>query len=269
MNDFQHDKEASFLRQYFKAFRFYLITGLMVWTPLLVTVWLSRWLFKTVGLGIESAIEEGYGWLNKFGERIPRLHFLRTLEYKKGFGFLTAIALFLTTGFLARNLVGQRVIRASEQLVGRVPGVNKIYKAVRQIRDVFVGRDGAVFQRVCMIEYPRPGIFAVGFITSTEEGVVQRTLNRKVIAVFVPTTPNPTSGFLLYLHPSEVIEMDVTVEEAMKLIISGGAYIPGNYEDDQHDDRPDYRKIVASGKPKQTPKKKTSDPDTSPAPSES
>ena len=247
MSDFKTNNEESFLAQYFKAFRFYLITGLMVWTPLLVTVWLSWWLFKNVGLGIESVIENGYGWLNALGERNPRLHFLRTLEYKKGFGFLTTVALFLTTGFLARNLIGQRFIRAMEQLVGRVPGVNKIYKAVRQIRDVFVGRDGAVFQKVCVVEYPRPGLYAVAFITSTEHGVVQQTMDRELIAVFVPTTPNPTSGFLLYLHPSEVREMDVTVEEAMKLIVSGGAYIPGNYEDDNdHDDRPHYRKILTS-----------------------
>lgn len=259
MKNFQADKEEGFLRQYFKAFRFYLITGLMVWTPLLVTVWLSWWLFKNVGLGIESIIEEGYAFLNRLGERFPNFHFLRTLEYKKGFGFLTAVALFLTTGFLARNLIGQRFIRATEQLVGRVPGVNKIYRAVRQIRDVFVGRGGAVFQQVCMVEYPRPGIFAVGFITSTDEGIVQQTMNRELIAVFVPTTPNPTSGFLLYLHPSEVIKMDVSVEEAMKLIMSGGAYIPGNHDDDDDsDERPHYRKIVASGKPKKSHDKSAS-----------
>lgn len=267
MKEFKTNTEDGFISQYFKAFRFYLLTGLMVWTPLLVTVWLSWWLFKNVGLGIESVIENGYGWLNRLGERVPRLHFLRTLEYRQGFGFLTTVALFLTTGFLARNLIGQRIIRMTERLVGRVPGVNKIYKAVRQIRDVFVGRDGAVFQKVCLVEYPRPGLFAVAFVTSKEHGIVQESLGRDLIAVFVPTTPNPTSGFLLYLNPSEVTEIDVTVEEAMKLIVSGGAYIPGNYDDDENDDRPHYRKIVANRKPKQSPNKDASD--SAPAPSES
>lgn len=234
MNEFQANKEESFLRQYFKAFRFYLVTGIMVWVPLIVTVWLTWWLFKTVGLGIESVIANGYSWLNSFGERVPRLSFLTTLEYRKGFGFMSAVALFLTTGFLARNLIGQRFIRGTEQLVSRIPGINKIYKAVRQIRDVFVGREGAVFQKVCIVEYPRKGIYAVAFITSREQGLIQNAAEKELVAVFLPTTPNPTSGFLLYIPVDEIIEVDVAAEEAMKLIISAGAYIPGLH-DSEHD----------------------------------
>jgi uncharacterized membrane protein len=239
MNEFKANKEESFLRQYFKAFRFYLVTGLMVWVPLIVTVWLTWWLFKNVGLGIESVIENGYSRLNGVGERIPRLQFLTTFQYRKGFGFLTAVALFLTTGFLARNLVGQRFIRATEQVVSRVPGINKIYKAVRQIRDVFVGRDGAVFQKVCIVESPRKDLYAVAFITSREQGLVQDATDKDLVAVFVPTTPNPTSGFLLYFPSDEIIEVDVAAEEAMKLIISGGAYIPGMHEEENAEDAED------------------------------
>lgn len=225
-------KKDSFLKQYFKAFRFYLLTGLMVWTPLLVTVWLTWWLFSNVGLGIESVIENAYERLNALGGKHDRLKFLESLSYAKGYGFLITIALFLTTGFIARNLVGIRIIRSLEKLLSRIPGVNRIYKAVGQIRDVVAGRQGAVFQQVCIVEYPRQGVYVVAFVTSKERGIVQESLGKDLVAVFVPTTPNPTSGFLLYLKPEDVREIDLPIEEAMKLIVSAGAYIPGNHDDE-------------------------------------
>ena len=225
-------KKDSFINQYFKAFRFYLLTGLIVWTPLLVTVWLTWWLFSNVGLGIESVIESVYGKLIELGTKYDRLKFLGALEYQKGYGFLITIAVFLTTGFIARNLIGQRIIRSIERMFSRVPGISRIYKAVGQIRDVVVGRQGAVFQKVCIVEYPRPGVYVVAFVTSKEHGIVQESLGEPLVAVFVPTTPNPTSGFLLYLDAKDVREIDLPVEEAMKLIISGGAYIPSKEADD-------------------------------------
>jgi uncharacterized membrane protein len=187
-------------------------------------------LFKNVGLGIESVIEGGYTLINNFGEKHERFELLTTLKYRRGFGFLMSVALFLTTGFLARNLVGQRIIKGLERLVSRVPGISRIYKAVRQIRDVVVGREGAIFQKVCVVQYPRPGVYVMAFMTSEEQGVVQEATGKKLSAVFVPTTPNPTSGFLLYIPPDEIVVLDIPVEEAMKMIVSGGAYIPGQHE---------------------------------------
>ena len=230
----QPPDKPGFWREYFRAIRFYLVTGLMVWVPLIVTVWLTYWLFKNVGLGIENIIQNVYAWLNDVGERVPALSFLTQFEYRKGFGFLISVALFLTTGILARNLVGQRVIRSTERILNRVPGINRIYRAVRQIRDVFVNREGAVFQQVCVIEYPRKGIHAVAFVTSQDKGIVQETTGKHLHAVFLPTTPNPTSGFLLYLPEEEITYMDIGVEEAMKLIVSAGAYIPGKHDEDTH-----------------------------------
>ena len=221
-------KKTSFIRQYLRALRFYLVTGLLVWIPLIVTLWLTWWLFKNVGLGLENLIKSAYLAVNDLGQRIPWLGFLPEIEYKPGFGFLIAIALFLTTGFLTRNLVGRRVIRAGERIMDRIPLVSKIYRAVQQIRDVFVSREGTVFQQVCIVEYPRKGVYAVGFITSSEQGIVHDAVDKKLHSVFVPTTPNPTSGFLLYFSPEEIIPLDISVEDAMKLIISGGAYLPGS-----------------------------------------
>ena len=221
-------KKTSFIRQYLRALRFYLITGLLVWIPLIVTLWLTWWLFKNVGLGLENLIKSGYSAFNDLGQRISWLQFLPEIKYKPGIGFLIAFALFLTTGFLARNLVGRRVIRAGERIMDRIPLVSKIYRAVQQIRDVFVSREGTVFQKVCVVEYPRKGVYAVGFITSTEQGVVHDAIDKELHSVFVPTTPNPTSGFLLYFSPEEITILDISVEDAMKLIISGGAYLPGS-----------------------------------------
>jgi uncharacterized membrane protein len=240
MAPYKENKNDSFIKRYFKAFRFYLITGLMVWIPLIVTVWLTWWLFKNVALGIEGIFENAVERLNAIGEdedASERLKILATLKYRRGLGFGLAVVLFLSTGLIARNLIGQRIIRSLERLLSRVPGVNRIYKAVRQIRDVVVGRDGAVFQKVCVVQYPRKGVYVVAFVTSEEQGVVQITTGKNLSAVFVPTTPNPTSGFLLYLPPEEITVMDIPVEEAMKLIISGGAYQPGQYEEEEEPPR--------------------------------
>jgi uncharacterized membrane protein len=122
--------------------------------------------------------------------------------------------------------VWRKVIAAGEQIVAKIPGISKVYTAVTQIRDVFIRRDGAVFQEVILVEYPRPGLTVVGFITSREQGIVQAAAQKKMIAVFVPTTPNPTSGFLFYVPEEDLIPLDIAVEDAMKLIVSGGAFLP-------------------------------------------
>ena len=220
--------QRSFIRQYLRALRFYLVTGLLVWIPLIVTVWLTWWLFKNVGLGLENLIKSGYSAFNGLGQSRPWLEFLPEIKYRPGIGFLIAIALFFTTGVLTRYLVGRRVIGAGERILDRIPLVSKLYRAVQQIRDVFVSREGTVFQQVCIVEYPRKDVYAVGFVTSTEHGIVHDAVDKQLHSVFVPTTPNPTSGFLLYFSPEEITLLDISVEDAMKLIISGGAYLPGS-----------------------------------------
>ena len=230
-------KKSSFLRRYLRALRFYLVTGLLVWVPLIVTIWLTWWLFRKVGLGLENLIESAYLFANDLGSRYSYLSFLSKLHYRMGIGFFIAIALFLTTGFLTRYLVGRRVIGAGERILDRIPIVSRLYRAIQQIRDVFVSREGTVFQQVCLVEYPRKGIYAVAFITSREQGVVHDALGKDLLSVFLPTTPNPTSGFLLYLNPKEITILDISIEDAMKLIISGGAFLPGTAVVDELRDR--------------------------------
>ena len=208
----------------------YMLTGLMVWIPLIISIWISWWVIYNIGFGIEDFIKRGLNVVadSDIFSHIVILGILRD-NYRPGMGFLSAILLFICTGFVSRYLVARKVISAGEQIVARIPFMSRIYVAAQQIRDVFMNREGAVFQKVVILEYPRRGIFAVGFVTSTDQGIVQDTIGRDLTAVFLPTTPNPTSGFLLYLPSDELVTLHVTVEDAMKLIVSGGAYIPNRY----------------------------------------
>lgn len=216
-----------FFRQYLRALRLYFITGLLVWVPLIVTLWITWWLFKTVGLGLENLIQRGYESLHGIGQRVPQLEFLTGLTYVRGFGFLIAAALFLTTGFLARSLIARRLISAFERIFDRIPLISTIYRAVQQIRDVFISREGAVFQKVVLVEYPRDNTWVIGFLMSREQGVVQHALGAEHWSVFVPSIPNPTTGFLLFYPPERIQILNLTIEEGMKIVISGGTYMPG------------------------------------------
>ena len=236
MSPINHEPEynsfSSFMRVYFKQVQRYVTTGIMVWVPLFITIWVS-WLFiSKISLAIKVSMGHVENYVRSVGERVESLDFLRHFRFDEpaaamATGFLLAILLFLCTGFLTRYIVGRKIIAAGEMVVGKIPLISRVYLAVQQIRDVFVNREGAVFQQVVLLEYPRKGITAVGFVTSDEQGAVQKTAGKRMMAVFVPTTPNPTSGFLLYLPEEELTPLDMTVEDAMKLIVSGGAYIPG------------------------------------------
>lgn len=230
--DAHDDKKAEpgkpgFFNQYFRALRFYFITGLLVWVPLIVTAWVAWWLFKTVGLGLEGLIQRGYDLLHQVGNRVPQLSFLTSITYVRGFGFLIALALFLTTGFLTRSIVTRRLISAVERILDRIPLISTIYRAVQQIRDVFITREGAVFQKTVLVEYPRKDVWVIGFLMSKEQGVLQKSLNKELYAVLVPSIPNPTTGFLMFYPPEEVIFPDLSVEEGLKIVISGGTYQTG------------------------------------------
>lgn len=232
MNNDEYNDVSSFLRVYFKQLQRYIMTGIMVWVPLFITMWVSWWFISKIAKIIDLAMRNIEQYVNQLGRQAPYLSLLEHFRFDNviaslGTGFLLCVLLFLCTGFLTRYIVGRKIIATGETIVGKIPLISRVYLAVQQIRDVFVNREGAVFQQVVLLEYPRKGIMAVGFVTSSEQGVVQETAGRRLNAVFVPTTPNPTSGFLLYLAPEELTPIDMSVEDAMKLIVSGGAYLPG------------------------------------------
>ncbi len=206
-----------------------LVAGFLLWLPLIATLWVSWWVLNKLVFGIERLIKTAVINMRALGAQTPSLEFLTQLRYQPGLGILLAITIFLVSGYLARYLVGRKLFAFGERMVRFIPLFNRVYEAVVQIRDVFVTRQGTVFQRACLVEYPRPGMTAVAFVTSSEQGMVQQRKGRELIAVFVPTTPNPTSGYLIYLPPDEILDLGMPVEEAMKLIVSGGAYLPSHH----------------------------------------
>lgn len=226
-NDDEVKAGPSFFVLYWREFWRYMVTGMLVWVPLMITAWVSWFFVERFVLGTENLIRNGIGSIHRttYG---TVLQWTEYFNYYPGMGGLVVAALFLTTGFLTRFIVGRRLIAIGERVVDQIPLIRRVYRSVQQIRDVFVGRQGAVFQKVCLVEYPRAGMYAVAFVTSMEQGIVQDTVGKEMHAVFIPTTPNPTSGYLIYLPPEDINSIDITVEEAMKLIVSGGAYIPGS-----------------------------------------
>jgi uncharacterized membrane protein len=129
-------------------------------------------------------------------------------------------------GFLSKYFLGKTVIHFTEQLIARVPFVNSVYKSVKQIVETFSKNRAAVFQTTVLIEYPRQGMYAIGFLTSESQGEVQTKTKEQVVNVFLPTTPNPTSGFLLLVPRENIVFLDMSVADGMKMIISGGVVNP-------------------------------------------
>lgn len=224
---------SSFTRAYFRQMQRYFTTGVMVWVPLFITIWVS-WLFVSkIALAIDVSMNHVENYVNQLGRRVPDVAFLEHFRFDSpvasmGTGLLLAVLLFLCTGFLTRYLIGRKLIALGETIVGKIPLISRVYLAVQQIRDVLVNREGTVVQQVVLIEYPRPDHYHVGFVTSNEQGPVQVACGgKKLCAVFVPTVPSPTNGFLVYLAPEKLMPIDMSSEDAMKLVVSCGAYMPG------------------------------------------
>jgi len=149
------------------------------------------------------------------------------LEYTiPGLGFVLAILLLLMVGVLARNLVGQSLLRTGDRLMLRVPLVRSIYAALKQITDALARPDQAAFKRVVLIQYPRGGLYTVGFMTHDQFGYLVGAEPDALVSVFLPTTPNPTSGWLVFVPREDVVPLNMSVEEGAKLVISGGVISP-------------------------------------------
>ncbi len=195
-----------------KFLRRHFLTGLVVLAPTAVTAYLVWWGFTTVDSLIEP-LQSRYPIID-----IP------------GIGFVIVLLLILVTGFLASNLIGRRLIGLGEKVLNRVPLIRRIYSAVKEVSEVLLSKRNNAFQRVVLIRYPHRDAYALAFVTG--EGVEQldQLLGEELVSVFIPTTPNPTSGFLLMLPKRDVTRLDITVEEAMKMVMSGGAVTPRSLE---------------------------------------
>src|SRR5574340_217552 len=195
----------------------YFVTGLLIWVPLGITVWVLKLLIGTMDQSLlllpQSLRPET--WL---GVYIP------------GLGVILTLLVIFLTGLVTANIIGQRLIRFWEGLLGRIPVVKSIYYSVKQVSDTLFSSSGEAFRKALLVPYPRPGSWTIAFPTGPPGGGVANHLQGEYVSGYVPTTPNPASGFFLMMPRSEVIELEMSVDEALKYIISMGVVAPPGKE---------------------------------------
>lgn len=187
-----------------RRFRNYFLTGLVIWLPLVVTVYVLKVIFDTVDSLLGGII---YRFLPV---SIP------------GLGAIATIVLITFTGLVATNYFGRRFIAWGESLLTSIPVVKSIYTTTKQIIEAFTPSDQEAFKRVGLIQFPHPGMYALVFIAGEARGELGKAVGKEALTVFLPTTPNPTTGYLLVLPKEDVLPVDISVENALKLIISAG-----------------------------------------------
>lgn len=196
-----------------KRIRRYLVAGILVWVPLGITLLLINFLVGVMDRSLRL-VPVAYRPETLLGFPIP------------GLGVILTIIILLVTGVLVANFVGRSVVGGWESLLERIPVVRSIYSAAKNFAEIVFSDSGNAFKKVLLVEYPRKGIYSLTFQTATELGEVQGRTGEDVVCCFVPTTPNPTSGFIIVVPRAEAIELDMTVDEAAKLIMSLGVVVP-------------------------------------------
>lgn len=191
----------------------YFITGLLIWVPLVIT----GWVLST----IVSALDQSLRLLPEtihpqalFGFAIP------------GTGAVLTLLMILLTGLLATNFIGQKLVHWWEKLLARIPVVNSVYNSVKQVSDTLFSPNGNAFRKAVLVRYPHQNSWTIAFLTGQPGGDVVNHLDGQYLSVYVPTTPNPTSGFFLMMPAKDVVDLDMTVDEALKYIISMGVVAP-------------------------------------------
>lgn len=187
----------------------------MITAPIAITIYLT-WAFLNM---IDSRVRR----LIPFEKFLSPEH----LPYAvPGIGIVIAVLFFIAIGFFARNFLGRLAIRISEYVMHKMPVIRTLYAAIKQIFETIMASKSQAFREVVMLEYPRKGIWAIGFVTGRTEGEVQDATKEETINVFVPTTPNPTSGFLLFVPKKELTYLKMSVEDGVKLVVSAGIITP-------------------------------------------
>jgi uncharacterized membrane protein len=196
-----------------RALRNYLIAGLLIWIPIMVTVWVVRFLS---GILDNSIVLLPPPWRPEavFGQYIP------------GFGIVLSVLVLLLTGVMVRNLFGEKIVESVEGLIRRIPVVGPVYGGAKTFSETVLTDKGTSFKQVVMVEFPRTGTWSIGFLMSEHFTEMRERMGEDMVNVFVPTTPNPTTGFLIVVRRQEVIYMDTTVDEAFKMIFTLGVITP-------------------------------------------
>jgi uncharacterized membrane protein len=193
--------------------RRYLIAGLLVWLPIGVTVLVVKLLVDLMDQTL-VVLPAAYRPDNLLGFHLP------------GLGVVLSVLVVLSTGVVMAHFFGQQLLSAWEAILNRIPLVRSIYSSVKQLSETLLSSGGQSFRKVLLIEYPRKGLWTLAFQTGTEVGEAQAKTGEEVINVYVPTTPNPTSGFFLMVPRRDVVELEMSVDEGLKMIISMGVVVP-------------------------------------------
>lgn len=201
-----HSVRSQLIKRYF-------ITGLLIWVPLVITGWVLSLIVSTLDQSLRL-LPATIHPQNLFGFAIP------------GVGALLTLAMILLTGLLAANFIGQKLVVWWDKLLSRIPVVNSVYKSVKQVSDTLFAPNGNAFRKALLVQYPRHGSWTIAFQTGHPGGDLVNHLDGEYVSVYVPTTPNPTSGFFLMMPFKDVVELDMTVDEALKYIISMGVVAP-------------------------------------------
>jgi len=206
--------------------RTYLLTGLVIAGPIGITIWLAVQIISFIDNTVTRFIPVKYHPETYLPFSVP------------GLGVLIILLILALIGFLAANFLGRTFINIGERIVGRMPIIRSVYSALKQIFETVLAQSSTSFREVVLVEYPRRGIWALGFVTSHTKGEIQNLTEDNVVNVFLPTTPNPTSGFLLFVPRRDLVTMAMSVEDGIKMVISGGLVTP-----------PDMRSPELQGKP--------------------
>ena len=200
------------------ALRRWLLAGLLVLVPLIITVWVLNWVIGTLDQTLQILPAH---WQPDFllGIHIP------------GFGVLLALLIVLVIGAVASNFMGRRLVSWWDALLGRIPIVRSIYSSVKQVSDTLFSENGNAFRKAVLVQWPRPGVWTIAFQTGTPGGDVANHLPDDYLSVYVPTTPNPTGGYFVMLKRSDCIELAMSVDEALTYVISMGVVVPGSSPD--------------------------------------
>jgi uncharacterized membrane protein len=196
-----------------EAVKKYLITGLLIWIPLVITIWVLKLIFDALDHSLLLLPERmrTESWL---GIHIP------------GLGAILTVAIVFATGVFARNFFGARLVEIWHDVLHRIPVVNSIYSSVKQISDTLFSSSGQAFRKALLVQWPYPGMWTIAFLTGVPGSGVARHLPADCVSVYVPTTPNPTGGYFVIVQRKDVIELDMTVDQALKYIISMGVVPP-------------------------------------------
>jgi uncharacterized membrane protein len=189
----------------------YFITGLLIWLPLAVTYWVIRFIVTAMDDVLPSWLTPN--WVE--------------LYHVPGFGLAMAAVVVLLSGVLAANFIGEWLLRFWEGVLARIPIVRTIYSSVKQVSDTILSPNGQAFRKAVLVQYPRQGMWTIAFVTGAPGPGVVEHLPGEHVSVYVPTTPNPTSGFFLMLPKNDLIELDMSVDAALKYIVSMGVVAPG------------------------------------------